>query len=139
MVGELYGRYTPLKELCKDQKQFLAQHGIEIERNEVHDAAGINDDYPGGRGVFFEDHNRFVILVNFEEHICIKMLENKLAPNLKQLRKLVKAFDRVGFATDAYLGYLTTAPQMLGTGLLVSGKVSSGDRSEQEIALISQA
>jgi protein-arginine kinase len=39
----------------------------------VHDAAGINDDYPTGRGVFIEEAKEFVVLINFEDHIEIVM------------------------------------------------------------------
>lgn len=40
----------------------------------MHDAAGINDDFPVGRGVFIDDHREFVVLINFEDHIQIVML-----------------------------------------------------------------
>lgn len=35
---------------------WLKQIGINIERQPEHDAAGINDDWPIGRGVFIEDN-----------------------------------------------------------------------------------
>ena len=47
---------------------------MSVERTALHDAAGINDDYPVGRGVFIEDTHEFVVLVNFEDHIQIIML-----------------------------------------------------------------
>jgi hypothetical protein len=47
----------------------LTTKGISIERNVVHDAAGINDDYPAGRGVFFDEMKKFIVTVNFEDHI----------------------------------------------------------------------
>lgn len=74
-----------------------------------------------------------MILVNFEDHLDITMLENSLPQNLKQLKKLVKAFDKVGFATDSYLGHLTTLPQRLGTGFSLKCKLESGDRNEREV------
>jgi ATP:guanido phosphotransferase, C-terminal catalytic domain len=45
-----------------------------VERDPEHDAAGINDDWPMGRGVFIHDQKQFVVLVNFEEHIEISIL-----------------------------------------------------------------
>lgn len=39
-----------------------------------HDAAGINDDWPVGRGVFINDAKTFVVLVNFEDHLEIVVL-----------------------------------------------------------------
>ena len=55
MVGELYGKYKPIQSLDGVDKLFLKYHSIDIERSKLHDAAGINDDYPVGRGVFKED------------------------------------------------------------------------------------
>ena len=36
---------------------------------------------------------------------------------LTRLIKLTHTFERMGFATDAYLGYLTVSPAHLGTGM----------------------
>jgi hypothetical protein len=36
-------------------KDFLKTVGISVERDPDHDAAGINDDWPIGRGVFIHD------------------------------------------------------------------------------------
>jgi protein-arginine kinase len=61
-----------------------------------------------------------VILVNFEDHIEIVMMPQTtemIGQSFRQLKKLVAAFDKVGFAVDAFLGYLTTSPLNLGTGL----------------------
>jgi galactokinase/mevalonate kinase-like predicted kinase len=52
----------------------LKERGINIERSQLHDAAGINDDYPAGRGVFFDEKRNFVILVNMQDHIEIVMV-----------------------------------------------------------------
>ena len=94
----------------------------------MHDAAGINDDYPVGRGVFIEDTQEFVVLVNFEDHIQIIMLPRQGVPNntknaLTRLIKLNHTFEKMGFATDAYLGYLTVSPAHLGSGMHFQGKI----------------
>jgi hypothetical protein len=39
----------------KFDREWLANRGVDIERNPIHDAAGINDDYPIGRGVFIDE------------------------------------------------------------------------------------
>ena len=33
------------------------------------------------------------------------------------MEKLTKTFDKMGFATDSYLGFLTVSPANLGTGM----------------------
>lgn len=95
---------------------------MQVSRNPLHDAAGINDDYPVGRGVFIEESKEFIVLVNFEDHIQIMMLpRDGISGNFKsaltRLIKLTNTFERMGFATDAYLGFLTVSPAHLGTGM----------------------
>lgn len=86
----------------------------------MHDAAGINDDYPVGRGVFIDELGQFVVLVNLEDHIEIVMLPEtsaELWTSIIKFVKLTKAFEKIGFATDAYIGNLTVSPKHLGTAL----------------------
>ena len=99
----------------------------------LHDASGINDDWPAGRGIFIDDNHEFVVLVNFEDHIRIIMLpgqEIKKDPgskegpdfktSIKRLEKLSSAFERIGYAQDPYLGNLTVSPIYLGTGMTIT-------------------
>lgn len=44
---------------------------MNVDRSLSHDAAGINDDWPTGRGVFIDDNYNFALLVNFEDHIQV--------------------------------------------------------------------
>mmetsp|Transcript_37866 Transcript_37866/g.27880 ORF Transcript_37866/g.27880 Transcript_37866/m.27880 type:complete len:91 (+) Transcript_37866:626-898(+) len=74
VLGELYGQYTTLPRLEEDQRLWLSQVGIPLERDPLHDAGGLNDDWPLGRGVFIHDQRGFVVLVNFEDHIQIVVL-----------------------------------------------------------------
>jgi hypothetical protein len=48
-----------------------------VDKDPDHDAAGINDDWPIGRGVFIHDHKEFVVLVNFEDHLEVVILPEK--------------------------------------------------------------
>ena len=116
---------------------------MNVDRTVLHDAAGINDDFPVGRGVFIEDTKEFVVLVNFEDHIQIIMLPDKGVPHnvkiaLTRLIKLNHTFEKMGFATDAYLGYLTVSPANLGTGMHFMGSVTldSSNKSAEEITMI---
>ncbi len=81
VLGELYGQYTQLGRLEEKDKQWLASEGINLGREAEHDAAGINDDWPTGRGVFIHDQKAFVVLVNFEDHIDIVIMPEKNNPN----------------------------------------------------------
>jgi hypothetical protein len=55
VVGELYGTYHPIKKVELEDKNWLKSIGISIERDPTLDAAGFNDDYPAGRGVFIDE------------------------------------------------------------------------------------
>jgi creatine kinase/arginine kinase len=82
LVGELYGQYKPLSALSDEEKEwYYTQHGIDLEADPLLTAAGINDDYPLGRGIFKEEHDQFLILVNFEDHVEIQMLPGA-GPNI---------------------------------------------------------
>lgn len=115
VLGELCGRYCPVGKIAESDKDWLFRIGVNVGRSELHDAAGLNEDYPIGRGVFIEDAREFVVLVNFEDHIQIIMLpekgaRNSLKKSILRFSKLLGAFEKMGFATDGYLGYLSTCP-----------------------------
>ena len=114
MLGELYGQYHQVSKIERNEKEWLNSIGVSIERSSLHDAAGINDDFPVGRGVFIEDHREFVVLVNFEDHIQVIILPEPKREGLdrcfQRLVKLNQTFDRIGYATDSYLGNLTVDP-----------------------------
>ena len=94
----------------------------------------MNDDYPVGRGVFKEENSNFAILVNFEDHIEIVMSPSykNLVPSLNSLKRLMKAFEKIGFANDAYLGYLTVNPLFLGTGLRLNTTFANLSKTEDD-------
>jgi arginine kinase len=69
VLGELCGKYHQVAKMGDVEKDWLLSVGVNVERSEFHDAAGLNDDYPVGRGVFIEDAKEFIVLVNFEDHI----------------------------------------------------------------------
>ncbi len=68
----------------KEDKDWLASCGVDISRNAVHDAAGINDNYPVGKGVFIDEQSRYIILVNIEDHIEVVILLKKMGKIIEQ-------------------------------------------------------
>ena len=74
ILGELYGQYTQLSKLENKELNWLKSVGISLDKDPEHDAAGINDDWPVGRGVFINDQKNFVVLVNFEDHLELVVL-----------------------------------------------------------------
>lgn len=110
--------------------------GVSIEKLAEHDAAGINDDWPVGRGVFIHDQKSFVVLVNFEDHLELVILPDRSNPKdtlrdgLQRMIKLLQTFEKLGYATDPYLGNLTASPRNLGTSLHLEAEVIFENRTD---------
>jgi len=55
VLGELYGNYHKINVVESTDFEWLKSIGVSLKRQPVHDATGINDDYPAGRGVFIDE------------------------------------------------------------------------------------
>ncbi len=79
VLGDLYGSYVQVKNLKDEDVDWMKQViGFDPKTtNKVHDAGGINEDWPVGRGVFIQDKKDFLVFVNFEEHLRIVVLPDK--------------------------------------------------------------
>jgi arginine kinase len=125
VLGDLYGSYVQVKNLKDEDVDWMRQViGFDPKTtNKEHDAGGINEDWPVGRGVFIQDKKDFLVFVNFEEHLRIVVLLDKtnehdsLHQGIKRCIKLVQTFEKLGYATDPYLGNLTVSPAKLGTSM----------------------
>ncbi len=65
------------------------------------------------------------MLVNLEDHIQLVMLPEtaaELSNSIIKLAKLIRVFEKLGFANDPLYGYLTVSPQNLGTALSIQCK-----------------
>jgi protein-arginine kinase len=124
-LGEVYGQYYQLAKIDDENKAWLESVGIDITRNKSHDSAGINEDWPSGRGVFIDENRDFVVLVNFEDHVQIYAISQngEFQKNLLTLQKLLSKFEKMGYARHSTLGYLTASPKNLGTTLQLGCKM----------------
>ena len=71
VLGDLYGSYIQINKLSDDDKEWLKSSGVvdvDVQDPDLA-ASGVYDDWPVGRGVFIEDDKKFVVLVNFEDHL----------------------------------------------------------------------
>jgi len=68
MTGELEGTYYPLDGMNADvQKQMIADHFLFKEGDRFLNAAGLNRDWPSGRGIFHNKDKTFLTWVNEED------------------------------------------------------------------------
>lgn len=84
-----------------------------------------------------------MVLVNFTDHIRIVSLSDKADLNdnfnlgVQRIFKILSTFEKLGYATDPYLGNLTVRPDQLGTGLKISttfNLASNDTKLDQDLA-----
>ncbi|RUS70587.1 hypothetical protein EGW08_021648 [Elysia chlorotica] len=123
--GELKGTYHPLTGMSKDtQKQLTEDHFLFNDSDRFLRAAGGYNDWPTGRGIYFNDNKTFLVWVNEEDHL--RFISMQMGGDLREvytrLVKAIRALETSGlsFAKRDGLGYLTFCPSNLGTTLRAS-------------------
>ncbi|CAI2364223.1 unnamed protein product [Moneuplotes crassus] len=118
-LGEVYDHYHQLAKIDEKTSNWLNSVGIDISKQTSHSNAGINEDWPNGRGVFIDDNKAFVILVNFEDHVQVFAIgeDGNFSKSLTTLIKILSKFEKMGYAKHSTLGFLTASPKNLGTTL----------------------
>ncbi|XP_064598500.1 taurocyamine kinase-like [Liolophura sinensis] len=124
LTGELKGTYYPLDGMTEEtQKQLTEDHFLFKDDDRFLKAAGGYDDWPAGRGIFFNDNKTFLVWVNEEDHIRIISMQKggDLAAVYKRLVSGIQELEKkLQFARLPNLGYLTFCPSNLGTALRAS-------------------
>ena len=84
--------------------------------------------------MFVDDEKTFAVLVNFDDHIKIVCINEKgdVAAAITKMQKLLYVFEKLGYASDTHLGYLTTCPSNLGTAMNVKAVLELGESPSQE-------
>merc|ERR1711994_883513 len=92
-------------------------------------AAGMERDWPEGRGIYHNEEKTFLTWVNEEDQLRIISMQQggdvrgvfqRLANGIKAVGDSVKAESGKEFLLDARLGYLHSCPTNLGTGMRAS-------------------
>ena len=87
------------------------------------EAAGVNKEWPEGRGIFHNNDKTFLVWVNEEDQLRIISMEkgSDIGSVFSRLCRAVNEIDKqLGFQhTDAH-GYLSSCPTNLGTGMRAS-------------------
>merc|ERR1712013_804298 len=91
--------------------------------------AGMERDWPEGRGIFHNDKKTFLIWVNEEDQLRIISMENggnvkgvfeRLCNGIKMVQESVKKESGKDFCLDKKYGYVHSCPTNLGTGMRAS-------------------
>ncbi|WP_456382518.1 phosphagen kinase [Hydrogenimonas sp.] len=124
LEGELAGSYHPLEGMDKETRErMIKDHFLFKEGDRFLEAAGLNRDWPEGRGIYHNKDKTFLVWVNEEDELRIISMERgaDIASVFGRLAKAVKSLEkRLVFAFSERLGYITSCPTNLGTAMRAS-------------------
>merc|ERR1712212_323326 len=128
--GELSGKYYPLTGMDESVRQQLVDdHFLFVSGDRNLTVAGMERDWPEGRGIFHNDAKTFLLWVNEEDQTRIISMEKggdvkrvfgRLARGIKAVQESVKAESGKDYALSEQYGYIHSCPTNLGTGMRAS-------------------
>merc|ERR1712223_2074705 len=128
--GDLAGKYYPLLGMEEaDLQQLVDDHFLFVSGDKNLIAAGMERDWPEGRGIFHNAEKTFLVWVNEEDQLRIISMQkggdvkgvfSRLARGIKAVGDSVKAESGKDFMLSPRLGYLHSCPTNLGTGMRAS-------------------
>ena len=122
--GDLAGSYYSLDTMsADDQKQLVDDHFLFKEGDRFLEAANLNRDWPHGRGIFHNAAKTFLVWVNEEDQLRIISMQSgsNIGEVFERLsRAAAKIEETSEFAKDEHIGYITSCPTNVGTGLRAS-------------------
>merc|ERR1719488_24476 len=123
LTGDLAGTYYPLTGMDeKVRQQLVDDHFLFVSGDRNLIAAGMERDWPEGRGIFHNEAKTFLLWVNEEDQMRIISMEKggdvkgvfeRLARGIKAVGDSVEAESGKKFMLDEKLGYLHSCPTNL--------------------------
>jgi len=130
LSGDLEGKYYPLTGMEESVRQKLVDdHFLFMSGDKNLKTAGMERDWPEGRGIFHNEAKTFLTWVNEEDQLRIISMQKggdvrgvfeRLARGIQAVGDSVKSESGKEFLLDPRLGYLHSCPTNLGTGMRAS-------------------
>merc|ERR1712210_174566 len=130
LTGDLAGTYYPLTGMDeKVRQQLVDDHFLFVSGDRNLQVAGMERDWPEGRGIFHNREKTFLIWINEEDQLRIismqkggdvKQVFTRLAKGIKAVQESVKKESGKDFCLDKKYGYIHSCPTNLGTGMRAS-------------------
>merc|ERR1711931_395480 len=130
LTGDLGGTYFPLTGMDEAVRQQLVDdHFLFMSGDPNLKVAGMERDWPEGRGIFHNQDKTFLTWVNEEDQLRIISMQKggdvrgvfeRLARGIKAVQESVKAESGKDFQLSEKFGYIHSCPTNLGTGMRAS-------------------
>merc|ERR1712200_380719 len=130
LTDDLAGTYYPLTGMDEGVRQKLVDdHFLFTSGDRNLAVAGMERDWPEGRGIFHNTEKTFLNWINEEDQLRIISMQkggdvrevfSRLAKGIKAVQDSVKAESGKDFGLDEKYGYIHSCPTNLGTGMRAS-------------------
>ncbi len=121
---DLKGDYYPLLGMSKEtQNRLIKEHFLFKEGDRFLESAGLNCDFPDGRGIYHNKDKTFLVWVNEEDQLRIISMQKggDIKEIFSRLVKAIKSMEKsLKFSYSNHLGYITSCPTNLGTAMRAS-------------------
>merc|ERR1712142_449141 len=134
LEGDLAGTYYPLTGMDETTRQQLVDdHFLFMSGDRNLIVAGMERDWPEGRGIFHNKDKTFLVWVNEEDQLRIismqqgsdvKAVFDRLARGIKAVEDSIYNTCQKKFMFDERYGYIHSCPTNLGTGMRASVHVT---------------
>merc|ERR1712088_218280 len=129
-AGDLAGNYYALTGMDeKVRQQLVDDHFLFMSGDPNLKVAGMERDWPEGRGIFHNEAKTFLVWINEEDQLRIISMQKggdvkgvfeRLARGIKTVQDSIEEESGKKFLLDEKLGYLHSCPTNLGTGMRAS-------------------
>merc|ERR1712121_71132 len=130
LTDDLAGNYYPLTGMDeKVRQQLVDDHFLFMSGDSNLTVAGMERDWPEGRGIFHNRDKTFLVWVNEEDQTRIISMQkggdvravfDRLSRGIKAVQDSVKAESGKDFQLSKKFGYIHSCPTNLGTGMRAS-------------------
>lgn len=139
LPGNLAGKYYSYNSLSHDEFSTLESEKLLFPRGDrFQDAAGINRDFPSGRGVFLSHDRQLRIWVNEEDHL--RIICQSTTSTLSEVFNLFYSVhtilkETLSFSHHPQFGFLTSCPTNIGTSMRIGVHMRLNKLSNDEATL----
>ena len=124
LTGSLSGSYYPLSGMSEEiRQQLIEDHFLFKAGDRFLESAGLNRDWPEGRGIYHNDDKTFLVWINEEDQLRIISMQQggDILEVFTRLTTAISEIEKsVPFSYSQHLGYTTSCPTNLGTAMRAS-------------------